>query len=177
MGVQVPWPWPSRHVLHTCALHRPRHVHAGIDWGMREDAVDEEEEESGDGGGKKGPRVTDKDEVHAKDMKLFERITTRRQKITNMNAEIERIRSKEMQQGGLSEGTRPTPVRGAHVWPDPARLRAAAPGGVRAIGADRPQHGAYHGSGEGDREPRGRDSRAVGPGAPPAGRGGASVRN
>lgn len=88
---------------------------AGIDWGMREDAVEEDEgDESGDGGGKKGPSVTDKDAVHAKDMKLFERIETRRQKVANMNAEIERIRAKEMQQGGLSEGTQPSgPVRRA----------------------------------------------------------------
>jgi len=69
---------------------------------MGPDAVEEEEEEPE--GGKSAPRLTDGSKVHAKDKKLFERIEKKRAKIGNMQTEIQRIREKEMKQGGLSEG-------------------------------------------------------------------------
>lgn len=83
----------------------------GIDWGFGEDAPPEDDEAEDPARKSKGPSVAASD-VHSKDQKLFERITKRREKITNMTLELERIRAKENTQGGLTEGRLPWLVCG-----------------------------------------------------------------
>lgn len=43
--------------------------------------------------------------VHEKDAKLVEKLRTKEKKIENLEAEVHRIRAKDLAQGGLSEGT------------------------------------------------------------------------
>lgn len=97
---------------------------SGIDWGFREDAVNEDEDEGGEvedrSGlpdyikndqnydrkyGKKYSSSLDDSEVHEKDKELLEKVRTKERKIQNMQEENRRIYMKEnSQESGLTEG-------------------------------------------------------------------------
>ncbi len=105
-----------------------------VSWGFGEDAEDEEQEEGGGRDGDDDAGTTkfssskmlgdlpeyllkanskdkerqaisiSKDDVHKKDVKVYEKMQKKQEKIDNMYLEIDRIRSKESKSGGLTEG-------------------------------------------------------------------------